>query len=68
LHASPFFFRALPCPPFHISCSAFPSAPFALFLCFLVILAPLESTVIVGDLEALWQLLSLTSRVLLKGQ
>lgn len=62
------FFSSLPCPLFHIPCSAFPPALFPLFLCFLSILAPLESTVIVGDLEALQRLLSLTSRVLLKGQ
>lgn len=63
-----FFSSTLPCPPFCIPCSAFPPAPFPLFLCFLSVPAPLGGTVIVGDLEALRQLLSLTSRVLPKGQ
>lgn len=57
------FLSALPCSPFHIPCSAL-----LLFLCILAILAPVERTVIVSDLGALWQWLSLTSRVLLKGQ
>lgn len=51
----PFFFPStLPCPPFHIPCSAFPPAPYPLWWCFFPSLCCWESTVIVSNLEALW--------------
>lgn len=49
----PFFSSTLPCPPFHIPCSAFLPAPSPLFWWFFSLCAPWESTVIVSYLEAL---------------
>lgn len=49
-----FFPSTLPCPPFHIPCSAFPPAPSPLWQWFFLSLCSWESTVIVSNLEALW--------------